>query len=472
MVLAAPSVALANGRYPAASQLVIDPGNPQHIVVSATFGLLESRDGGKTFGWLCEAAIGTSGQQDLMVAIAGSGATVVAMFNGMTRSMDGCAFQAAPELDKRTMGDLAPSKSTPHQLVAFWYEFKPGGMFASQIVSSTDDGQSWSPVGEVLAPDLYPLTIDVAPSLPSRVYLSVRGDKSKNYGSMLMRSDDGGATFTSADIPDTEEHRLTYIAAVHPFDADRVYLRVFDMSGTVIQMSSDGGRTFKKLITGTDQLLGFAISPDGSQIALGGPNDGIWVGSADGSDLARRSDVGATCLTWTPDALYACADYKMSGFSIGRSADAGKTFESLFRFDTLCGRAACGNSNVTRCTEEWELIAPAIGATCGLDASVGGSDGGDEAGTSREAGTTGGAAGAGGSGGGTGGSAGTPPAGDADDSGGCAIAVPRTPTNRSGRTWSLVAMLVVAIARRIQRRAVVHRLTSESAASAGSTRAK
>jgi hypothetical protein len=436
-LLASSALARANGRYPAASQLLIDPTNPQHIVVSATFGVLDSRDGGKTFGWLCEAAIGTSGQQDLMLAVAASGATVVAMFNGMTTSLDGCAFRAVPELANKTMGDLAKSKSTPHELAAFWLEFRQGGTFASQIVSSIDDGQSWGAVGDILPPDLYPLTIDIAPSLPSRVYLSARGDKSKNYGSLIMRSDDGGVTFTSADVPDTEEHRLTYIAAVHPVDPDRLYLRVFDTSGTVIQTSSDGGRTFQKLITGTDQLLGFAISPDGSQIALGGPNDGIWVGSADGSDLARRSDVGATCLTWTPDALYACADYKTAGFSIGRSTDAARSFEGLFRFDTLCGRAACGGNNTSRCTEEWELIAPAIGATCGLDASTGGSA---EGGPSLDA------SGAGGSGGtaGTGGD-GSTPSPPTDDARGCAMT-----TSRSAVTgWGVLAWFVVAVSRRL-----------------------
>ena len=317
-VIAAPAVALANGRYPAGSQLVVDPSDPQHIVVSATFGLLESRDGGKTFGWMCEAAIGTSGQQDLMLAITGSGTTVVAMFNGITTTSDGCGYRSAPDLANKTMGDLAGSRSRPNELFAFWYEFKAGGTYASQIVQSNDHGQSWTPIGAVFAPDLYPLTIDVTPSLPSRVYMSVRGDRAKNFASMLMRSDDSGATFTSADIPDTEEHRLTYIAAVHPTDPERVYLRVFDMPSTVIQMSSDGGKTFQKIMTGTEQLLGFAISPDGTQMAVGGPNDGIWVGSADGTNLARRSDVGATCLTWTKDALYACADYKTAGFSIGR----------------------------------------------------------------------------------------------------------------------------------------------------------
>ncbi len=439
-MIAAPSVAFANGRYPAGSQLVIDPTDPQHMVVSATFGLLESRDGGRTFGWMCEAAIGTSGQQDLMLAIAGAGNTVVAMFNGITTSSDGCAFRAVPELANKTMGDLAGSKSTPHQLVAFWVEFKAGGTFGSQLVQSNDDGQSWIPVGAALSPELYPLTIDVTPSLPSRVYLSARGDRAKNFGSVLMRSDDGGGTFTSADIPETEEHRLTYIAAVHPTDPDRVYLRVFDTPSTVIQMSSDGGRTFKKILTGTDQLLGFAISPDGTQMAVGGPNDGLWVGSADGTNLARRSDVGATCLTWTKDALYACADYKVAGFSIGRSTDSGATFEALFRYDHLCGRAACGGDTTARCSEEWELIAPAVGASC---ADAGAVDAGAEdvssGGKSRDAAvdavtTT------------TGGNTPSP----SDDSSGCTLS--RSLPSASGFAASAWLVSVASLGRLVARR--------------------
>jgi photosystem II stability/assembly factor-like uncharacterized protein len=456
-----PRTASANGRYPAASQLLVDPNDPKHIVVSATFGLLESRDAGKSFGWLCEAAIGTEGQQDLMLALAGNGATVVAMYNGITTTQDGCAFRAAPELAGRTMGDLAGSKSAPHELIAFWNEFKTGGMFDAQIVRSIDDGQSWAKVGGPLDPVLYPLTIDITPSLPTRVYLSARGDKTKNFGSMLMRSDDGGATFASVDVPGTEEHRLVYIAAVHPFDPDRVYLRVYDLgAGTVILATKDGGKTFETLLTGTDQLLGFAISPDGTQIAIGGPMDGLWIGAADGTNLARRSDVGATCLTWTKDALYACADYQTAGFSIGRSIDSGATFEPLYRYDRLCGRATCGKDNTARCTMEWELIAPAIGATCDRDA------GGSEPGTGdagRDASAPGDAPG--GSGGGTG-------AGAPKEDSSCTIGGPIRSHRGSGIVILLIG-LAASCGRALRLRARrVPLVTVESVASAGSTRAK
>src|SRR5687768_951087 len=53
--------ARANGRYPLADQIVVDPGNPEHVVARATFGLLDSSDGGKTFRWICERAVGYYG---------------------------------------------------------------------------------------------------------------------------------------------------------------------------------------------------------------------------------------------------------------------------------------------------------------------------------------------------------------------------------------------------------------------------
>ncbi len=335
----------ANGRYPAASQLVVDPTDPKHLIVSATFGLLDSRDEGRTFSWLCESAIGPAGEEgfDLVLAVTGSGNTVIGLFNGIATTRDGCHFETPAALANHVVGDLTWRPGAPHQVVAFSVDLAGTG-FASQIVRSDDDGTSWTPVGPPLPTNLLPMTIDVAPSEGSRIYVSARTDKAKNFNSVLLRSDDGGATFQTFDIPGTEQQRLAFIAAVHPTEPDRVYVRVFDDDGerpiTVILMTQDGGRTFKKIFTGTDQLFGFAISPDGTQMAFGGPGDGLQVGAADGSNLARRSDVQPTSLTWTSQGLYAAADSKLAGFSIGRSLDSGTTFHGLFKYESVCGQTA------------------------------------------------------------------------------------------------------------------------------------
>ena len=359
---------LANGRYPAASQILVDPSDPKHIVVSATFGFLDSRDEGRSFNWLCEAAIGPSAEEgfDIVLVVTGSGQTVLGLFNGMATTRDACEFQIAPGIN-HTVGDLTWRPISPHQVMGFTVATVLGG-FASQIVRSVDEGRTWSDVGPPLPTARLPLTIDLAPSDPQRIYLSVVADKSKDFNSILMRSDDDGASFQSVDIPGTELHRQAYIAAVHPTEADRVYLRVLDDKDgvpiTLIYMTADGGRTFQKIFTGVDQLFGFAISPDGTEMAFGGPGDGLVVGSADGSNLSRRLDVQPTALTWTRSGLYATADARLSGFSIGRSRDSGATFEGLYKYQSMCGETACGARATSVCRTQWDLVEPQLGASC------------------------------------------------------------------------------------------------------------
>ena len=364
--------ARANGRYPAASLVVFDPNDANHFVMSATIGLLESRDGGTSFRWRCESVLGAPGPQDLMTAITATGATVTAKFDGVVTSSDGCSFFAPPELAGKSMGDLALRRSTPHELVAFYIDSRIDGGFDSQLVRSDDDGHTWAPLGAPLPIDLLPQTIDVAPSDASRVYVSARFGPTQSYASTLLRSKDGGVTFDSTEIPETANHHLAYIAAVHPFDPDRIYLRVYDPLGTLIWLSDDGGLTFRKVFTGTDQIYGFAVSPDGMQIALGGPGDGTWVGAADGTGFTRRADIQPNCLAWSADGLFACADQMVAPFSLGRSRDMGATFETVLRFDALCGQTGCGADTDAglACARDWELVAPAVGTTCGTDAGT------------------------------------------------------------------------------------------------------
>jgi hypothetical protein len=373
--------ARANGRYPAASQIIVDPTDPMHLVVAATFGFLESRDQGKSFNWLCEAAIGEAGTEgfDISIAVTGNGNTVLGLLNGMATTRDGCTFQLAPELGGQTIGDLTWSRSAPHQVVGYSLARIAGG-YATQIVRSDDDGVSWTQVGPPLPASLTPLTIDVAPSDTKRIYFSGMADRTKNFISVLMRSDDGGATFQSIDIPGTEQQRMAFIAAVHPTQPDRVYLRVFDdregILFTTIYMSADGGRTFEKIFAGTEQLFGFAISPDGTEMAFGGPADGLYVGAADGTNLSRRSDLQPTSLTWTPHGLYATTDSNLTGFSVGLSTDSGATFHGVFKYQSICGQTTCGSRATAVCRLQWDLVAPQLGVTCsapdggGADASA------------------------------------------------------------------------------------------------------
>jgi len=86
----APSVAAANGRFPAATQLVESPVDDDHLVVQATFGLVVSRDAGASWGWVCERATGYVGELDPPVAVSATGATFAGLFDGLSTSSDDC----------------------------------------------------------------------------------------------------------------------------------------------------------------------------------------------------------------------------------------------------------------------------------------------------------------------------------------------------------------------------------------------
>jgi len=77
--------ALANGRFPASSMLVARPGDPSRLAMRATYGLLLSSDGGSSWDWVCERAVGYGGNEDPSVVISGSGALVVGTFTGTSR---------------------------------------------------------------------------------------------------------------------------------------------------------------------------------------------------------------------------------------------------------------------------------------------------------------------------------------------------------------------------------------------------
>ena len=136
-----------------------------------------------------------------MFAITATSETVIATFTGIETSADGCTYQKAPDLDQKIVPDLSLSRSSPHHLLAFHMASVSDGTFESHVVSSDDDGHTWTALGAPLPTDLLPLTIDIAPSDPTRVYLSGRLGKSDQYASALLNSYDGGRTFESAVVP-------------------------------------------------------------------------------------------------------------------------------------------------------------------------------------------------------------------------------------------------------------------------------
>lgn len=438
-IAAATRVARANGRFPQADQLVVDPADAAHLVVRSTYGLLRSADAGKTWSWVCEGGIGYKGMQDPAVAVSGTGRILAGVFEGLSTSSDrGCswAFATGP-LTGAYVVDLTVERASPQRAVAVTATPAPGGGTAGALVETADGGGTWTLAGAPLGNDLTPVTLDPAPSNPQRVYVSGLVALS----GVIQRTDDRGATWTRVKLP-SAPGVVPYIAAVDPTNPDLVYVRLDDEPDDRLLVSQDGGATWKEAWSLQGQMLGFALSPDGATVAAGGPKHGVSLADAKTLAFGKIAAVRAHCLTWTPAGLYACGEEDLDGFAIARSIDAGATWQALHHRAELCLQTcAPGTSTGSVCPGEWPAVVQTLGGsaepTCSAAAGAAGAGGGPGAGAGGNAG--GGAGGRAGDAGGPADGA-TPP--EDGGSGGCGVE--GAPRSRGWAVFGLVLALAAA----------------------------
>jgi hypothetical protein len=429
-LVAAP--ALANGRFPAAGQIAVDPSDPNHLVVRTTYGLTVSTDHGAHWSWVCEAAVGYGGTEDPMMAITADGSLIAGIFEGLSASHDkGCQWDFAQGgLKDRYVIDLATEKVTPKNAVLLISNSVGGSMFLTELWETKDNAATWTVAGVDMPVDFLGLTLDAAPSDPQRVYVSGRYGK-PDYEGAIERTNDRGKTWQKLAIPGSNDMSLPYIGGIDPQNPDVVYVRLDAAKTDKLVVTKDGGTTWKDAFTSTGNLLGFALSPDGSTVAVGGDTDGVWTAPASTLAFTQVSKIGTKCLTWTPAGLYACADEFVDGFAVGLSTDQGHTFTPVMHLQVLCGPLECPatTTNGSMCPDAWGATKLAIGgATC--ESASSGATSGSGAGSSTSAG---------------GGATSSSSGGSSQTAGGCSMSAPAA-------AGSLVPGLVLAGAALARRR--------------------
>lgn len=361
------SRSLANGRFPSANQLVVDPIDGAHIVVRTTFGLLQSADAGATWSWVCERALSPDGFQDPEVMITTGGRVSVGLADGLVvGDRGGCQWTRAAALAGDDVIDLVADNRDPATAYAAILVRVDGAFNAA--IAGTRDGVAWAAPGPLLS-NTYPLTIEIASSRPQRLYLGAN-DGNLETG-FIGVSDDGGATWTMRDSPGGVD--AVYVSAVDPYNADRVYVRSYSPQSK-LYASEDGARTWTTVVESPVPLLGFALSPDGRQLAVGGRQgltilargDGTAADAGAGSlyTVTATNPLPVGCLTWTTRGLFACADEASASFTIGVSVDAGLTFTSLLRLADLTPASCAAGTSAVSCASEWCATAAVIGASC------------------------------------------------------------------------------------------------------------
>ncbi len=341
----------ANGRFPSANQVAVHPHDPNTLLVRATFGLLISHEGGKNAHLVCDKIIGATSVVDPGIGYFDDGSIMVAAPAGLAVSHDNaCSFPfIGGELANQRFIDVTVDRTNRSRALALSAAQLNDGTEKVRIFESTDNGGTWSVIRDGLDKNAVVVTLDIAPSNPLRVYLSGNLVVNGALQGFVARSDDGGRNFTyaKADFPNASQ---IYIAAVDPFDADLVYLRTYgtDAGPSHLIVSQDGGQTFVIAKTINSNMSGFAISPDGSRIAVAGLQTGVSVGSRPapldagtsdgglGMNFEQHSDLPMRCLGWAGDKLYGCGSGVPKGcgpgdgqFFFGESTDEGRSWSTL-----------------------------------------------------------------------------------------------------------------------------------------------
>ncbi|MFO0628469.1 MAG: sialidase family protein [Polyangiales bacterium] len=359
------SAARGNGRFPAASHVVLGEGpSARVIVLRATFGLLLSDDDGATFRWVCEEravwpVVPETGY-DPPVEVHRDGATLVGSPRGLNRLPTACALESSLTLRGREVVDLATDRT---RATVFALTRDASG---DRVMRSDDGGASFARVGDA-RPDADLTTLDVAPSNPDRLYAAGRFRDSAR--ARFDRSDDGGRSWTtSAPAPDGLSE--LWLSGVSRTDPDTVFVRAPRGLGTALLRSRDGGRSFTEVAATEGPMLGFALADDGTTVWYGSATGGLWRSLDGGARFERIADTPVLCLRAQGPWLYVCSAWATVGWALARSADQGRTLVPILDFSALTGPAACPPSEPqTACEDRWRSLAPQL-ASVTADAGV------------------------------------------------------------------------------------------------------
>jgi len=374
VLLAAAPVAHANGRPAGVSTLNFRQGHPQDIVAGLTFGMVVSHDGGATWQWMCEKAVGYAGLYDPDYKYSSSSAIFATTFNGLTVNRNACTFDATPP------GTTFVSRIALGPDGALYYAAADPA--DAKIYKSTDDGITFPQSASPGINDDYWESLVVAPSNASRIYLTgYRFVKqcsaaSSNPGAtcsvptdcpggscdntkafLLFTSADGGATFTpmvKTGIT-TSPNSSIDIVGVSPTDPKVVYAISTVVNGTLgdaLYKSTDAGATWTQLLTEMDTLH-FVARANGTCVVATQTLGAFSSAACDTTWTPLTSPPHINCLAEdTNGTIWACTQnygqmggIPSDGFGIMKTSDLA-TWSGALRFQDIQGPVQCAAGTV------------------------------------------------------------------------------------------------------------------------------
>jgi hypothetical protein len=289
LVVGLAATANANGRDPYTSTINFQRGNEQHIVAGMTFGAVVSKDGGATWEWMCERAIGYGGNYDPDYIYTSTGAVFATTFDGLKVSRDGCSFVSTPP----GMTFVSEAEGGPDG--ALYYAAADAA--DSKIYRSVDDGNNWPVSANPGQPGDWWSSLAVAPSNAQRIYVTgYRLDGVNPKVNLLFTSTDRGVSYTPmtmTGITTVSANSVLEVVGISPTTDTTLYLKVsFEngQSGDSIYRSTNAGQSWTKILS-KDSIFGLAfLAKDATTCVAGTREAGAFVST---------NCATATTPTWT-----------------------------------------------------------------------------------------------------------------------------------------------------------------------------
>jgi hypothetical protein len=317
----------------------------------------------------------------------------------------GCTWNPDASIGSQFVRDVATDGEHRH-VVALTSSAQDNGDYELRVWRSSTSAVAGAPpifgaLGPPISRDLIGFTVDVAPSDPDRIYVSGAlwplaasadagaldtpdgSPQGPNGPAFLLRSRDGGATWERRRLRGASLYSSPYIAAVDPNDANVLYVRVQSpprQKGFVsshLLYSDDAGDSFREVFRAPADMLGFALSPDGTRVylGLGDPREpdnrrpfdpgalGLYEATVPEFSFSRVFEGQIGCLTYSGETLFACGAHFSNGFEVGASTDRGRSFGPLLDFGGIAGPLACPASSrvSSACAAAWPVVCDPVG---------------------------------------------------------------------------------------------------------------
>jgi hypothetical protein len=329
--------ARADGGLPQSYGILLAADRPAEVALATNFGLLISEDAGQSWLWTCEQGATAMGYQYGLGPAPADRLYALSPTEGLSLSDDGsCSWQrAGGALDAAVASDYFVDRNDAHRVLAVAAgRGTDGGVLPQSVYLSSDGGTTFGTTALYTAPAMTNVVgIEIARSDPSVVYIAMYAySNALGFHPTLLRSGDGGASWTPRDVEAGVGAHEFRILAVDPDDPDLLYLRVISAGQEILAVTRDAGATFSTpLQVPNGTLSAFARLASGTVLDAGATFQ-PWVLCPQPHllGLAERDRV-----------LYLAGRESSDGWALATSTDDGATITPLSSYEEVRGVKVC-----------------------------------------------------------------------------------------------------------------------------------